>query len=76
MEKTNRSSEWLEIAKAVSENPFTKIKCPNCGQNYLKICIVPWINESKVDVHLICPSCNARNVITKSIPAVPPRAKN
>lgn len=59
---------WLDIALKVSINPFVKILCPNCKRVYLNYLIIPWATEeSKIDIHLICNDCNARNVITKSI---------
>lgn len=62
----NLTKKWIEIAKTVSENPLSKIKCPNCNESFLNIFIVPWKNcEPKLDIHLICDSCNERNTITK-----------
>ena len=62
------AAEWISIAKQVSENPFVKISCPNCGEGFLQILIVPWANEEpKVDVHLMCERCGVRNVMTKEV---------
>ena len=48
-----------------------KIPCPNCGAGYLQILIAPWSNEEpKVDVHLTCEHCGARNTITREAEVV------
>ncbi|MCB9351397.1 MAG: hypothetical protein H6573_28435 [Lewinellaceae bacterium] len=63
----------INIAKQIAANPFVKIPCPNCGAGYLQILIAPWKpNEEppKVDVHLICEHCGARNTITKEAEVV------
>ena len=65
------AADWIAIAKQVAANPFVKIACPNCSEGYLQILIVPWENnEPKVDVHLICEHCGARNTITKEAEVV------
>lgn len=65
---TKLSKDWINIAQQVVTNPFVKIPCPNCGEAYLQILIVPWKGEEeKVDIHLICESCTIRNTITKEV---------
>lgn len=65
---TKSSTKWIKIAKQVSINPFVKIPCPDCGEKLLHIHIIPWEgDESKVDVHMVCPNCDSRNTITKKI---------
>lgn len=65
------ATDWIQIAKQVSSNPFVKIPCPGCGGGFLQILIVPWPNEeAKVDVHLVCERCGARNVMTREAEVV------
>ncbi len=65
------SLRWISIAKSVLNDPFAKIICPDCGIKYLNSLISPWNElESKVDVHIFCENCNARNTITKNISPV------
>ena len=65
------AADWISIAKQVAANPFVKISCPDCGEGYLQILIVPWENEEpKVDVHLMCGHCGVRNTITKEAEVV------
>ena len=64
----NQKTEWIEIAKMVSKNPFIKVKCPNCDKVFLDILIIPWQGtESKVNIHLVCSKCKVRNIITKNV---------
>lgn len=49
------ATDWIQIARQASANPFVKIPCPDCGGGFLQMLIVPWPNEeAKVDVHLVC----------------------
>ena len=65
------ATNWINIAKQIAANPFVKIPCPNCGGGYLQILIAPWSNEEpKVDVHLTCEHCGARNTITREAEVV------
>jgi Zn finger protein HypA/HybF involved in hydrogenase expression len=65
---TKSTRAWIQIAGQVSVNPFVKIPCPECADQWLQILIVPWEGEEpKVDIHLICPACDSRNTITKEI---------
>lgn len=67
----NNSRDWILIAKQVSANPFVKIPCPDCADNYLQIQIVPWPGEEqKVDVHMFCASCDSKNTMTKQVEEV------
>ncbi|TXB58098.1 hypothetical protein [Phaeodactylibacter luteus] len=62
------SIKWIEIASLISKTPYVKIKCPSCDNAFLNIFITPWQgDEPKVDIHLLCEKCNAKNVITKEV---------
>lgn len=65
------ATDWIQIARQASANPFVKIPCPNCSTGYLQALIAPWQNEeAKVDVRLICEHCGARNTITREAEVV------
>ena len=71
----NLSIAWIEIASLVIDNPFVKIKCPNCSKSFLSIFILPWQGtEPKIDIHLICEKCNAKNIITKKASTISTRS--
>jgi Zn finger protein HypA/HybF involved in hydrogenase expression len=55
---------WIETAIRILKNSEDKVMCPNCDYKYLKIEKVPWPNFEKVDIHMSCEKCGARNVIT------------
>ena len=41
------AADWISIAKQVAANPFVKISCPDCGEGYLQILIVPWKTRNR-----------------------------
>lgn len=63
----SESMKWIELAKAVSDNPFRRFSCPNYNDHYISITLIPWQQEEKVDVHLVCDECDIRNVYTKKV---------
>ena len=59
--------KWVQALNILSENPSSKVLCPNCSNDYLIIKTVLVEEYNKKDMYLICPSCNSYNVATAFI---------
>ncbi|HFA51543.1 MAG TPA: hypothetical protein ENJ95_21215 [Bacteroidetes bacterium] len=60
-----KKNNWVKVANCVSRDPSAIVKCPECNDGYLHKIIIPLHDFEKVDIHIYCPKCHARNVITK-----------
>ena len=61
---TDSSKKWIEAAKILIENPKAMVLCPECSQSHLQIIDIPIEAWNKIDRHMVCRSCGARNTIT------------
>ncbi len=60
----NDLKAWTEIAKLLGNDPKAKVKCPSCGNDFVKV----EDHDSPLDSMmferiLLCPACGKRGVI-------------
>jgi hypothetical protein len=59
---------WIEAAKILAVDPKAAVACPACGKGTLLV-IVSRYGADKIDRHMQCPVCYARNVLSLTDPA-------
>jgi hypothetical protein len=59
---------WTEAAKILGANPKATVACPACGKGTLLV-IDSRYGADKIDRHMQCPVCYARNVMSLTDPA-------
>ena len=60
----NTQKEWIVIAEKIIKDPSLKIKCPNCGYDYLQVWDEPFqADPSRLERHVCCENCKWMNSI-------------
>lgn len=64
MKKESRA--WIEAGKILARDPEVKVRCPICGEEYLKVTDQPHGPESNhFDRYMRCPRCGATEVLVR-----------
>lgn len=60
----SKTQRWIEAGKLIADNPYVKIKCPECEQNDLEVQdIKNKYNPSEFERIMYCSNCGARNIL-------------
>lgn len=54
---------WISAGTQLVNEPESEVGCPVCQNATLSVHAIKWGEPARVDLHMFCPHCNARNTV-------------
>jgi hypothetical protein len=67
MNNRNDLKKWLEIFDKVLEDNKTIYSCPKDSSHLISMAIIPYVENSKVELILECSKCKIKRTLTKEL---------
>ena len=63
--KSTEKVQWLNACIELGRNPYKKIKCPSCSNEFLEVGDISMKEHHMRDRHVFCRKCSKMQIISR-----------